>query len=112
MARKMLKSIGGMRRYHERHGVGLDEMPMTTPATDATYLAGAKVERTYPFGPLQGAAVMTAMVSHAGTCCFGMTIDHSVVPDPGAGRLHARGPHGGAGLPELAWVVRVEKTSA
>lgn len=160
--------LGGMRRYHERHGVELDEMSMTTPvslhksddpmggskwagATFAapvgeddpeeriatirgivlalrvepaldiwsvlvpvlnrvpsgvgaavgrlsaaadmsasnfpgapypTYLAGAKVERTYPFGPLPGVAVMAAMVSHAGTCCFGMNIDHSVVPDP------------------------------
>lgn len=48
----------------------------------STYLAGAKVERTYPFGPLPGVAVMATMVSHAGTCCFGMTIDHSVMPDP------------------------------
>jgi len=160
--------LGGMRRYHERHGVELDEMSMTTPvslhksddpmggskwagatfaapvavrdpaeriamirgivlslrvepaldslsvlvpvlnrvpsavgaamgrlsaaadlsasnfpgAPHPTYLAGAKVERTYPFGPLPGVAVMAAMVSHAGTCCFGMNIDRSVVPDP------------------------------
>lgn len=160
--------LGGMRRYHERHGVELDEMSMTMPVSphrsddlmgrgtwagatfaapvgvkDAeeriatvrgsvlslrvepaldsvsvlvpvlnrvpsavgaafgrlsattdmsastfpgapfpTYLAGAQVERAYPFGPLPGVALMAAMVSHAGTCCFGMNIDHSVVPDP------------------------------
>ncbi|MEV4701780.1 wax ester/triacylglycerol synthase domain-containing protein [Actinoplanes sp. NPDC049316] len=161
--------LGGMRRYHARHGIDLDEISMTMPVTlhrsddpmggnewagatfaapvgveDAaeriaeirgavlslrvepalgstsvllpvlnrvpsavratvgrlpvaadvaastfpgapceTYLAGAKVERTYPFGPLPGVAVMAAMAPHAGTCCVGLTIDGSVVPDPG-----------------------------
>jgi diacylglycerol O-acyltransferase / wax synthase len=46
-----------------------------------TYLAGAKVERVYPFGPLPGVAVMAAMVSHAGTCCFGLNIDGAAVGD-------------------------------
>ncbi|GIE53716.1 wax ester/triacylglycerol synthase domain-containing protein [Actinoplanes nipponensis] len=51
-------------------------------APGETYLAGAKVERAYPFGPLPGAAVMAAMVSQAGTCGLGLTIDGSVVSDP------------------------------
>jgi len=46
-----------------------------------TYLAGAKVERIYPFGPLPGVAVMAAMVSHVGTCCFGLNIDGAAVAD-------------------------------
>lgn len=46
-----------------------------------TYLAGAKVERVFPFGPLPGVAVMAAMVSHAGTCCFGLNIDGAAVTD-------------------------------
>jgi diacylglycerol O-acyltransferase / wax synthase len=46
-----------------------------------TYLAGAKVERLFPFGPLPGVAVMAAMVSHAGTCCFGLNIDGAAVGD-------------------------------
>jgi hypothetical protein len=46
-----------------------------------TYLAGAKVERAYPFGPLPGVAVMAAMVSQAGTCCFGLNIDGAAVAD-------------------------------
>ena len=160
--------LGGMRRYHRRHGVELDEMPMAMPvslrksddpmggnkwagamfaapvgvedpqeriatlrgivlslrvepaldtfsllapvlnrmpsvvgaavariagaadlsasnfpgAPYETYMAGAKVERAYPFGPLPGVAVMAAMESYAGTCCFGLTIDGSVVHDP------------------------------
>jgi WS/DGAT/MGAT family acyltransferase len=46
-----------------------------------TYVAGAKVERIFPFGPLPGVAVMAAMVSHAGTCCFGLNIDGAAVDD-------------------------------
>ncbi|MGH3432242.1 MAG: WS/DGAT domain-containing protein, partial [Thermocrispum sp.] len=46
-----------------------------------TYLAGAKVRRVFPFGPLPGVAVMAAMVSHVGTCCLGFTIDGSAVRD-------------------------------
>jgi diacylglycerol O-acyltransferase / wax synthase len=47
-----------------------------------TYIAGAKVERVYPFGPLPGVAVMAGMVSHAGHCCIGLNMDGSVIPDP------------------------------
>jgi hypothetical protein len=45
-------------------------------------MAGARVERAYPFGPLPGVAVMAAMVSHVGTCCVGLNMDGSVVRDP------------------------------
>ncbi|HSV40370.1 MAG TPA: wax ester/triacylglycerol synthase family O-acyltransferase [Nocardioidaceae bacterium] len=45
------------------------------------YMAGAKVERLFPFGPLPGVAVMAAMVSHAETCCIGLNIDGSAVSD-------------------------------
>lgn len=47
------------------------------------YLAGAQVERSYPFGPLPGVALMAAMVSHAGTCCLGLNMDGTAVADPG-----------------------------
>ena len=46
-----------------------------------TYMAGAKVERVYPFGPLPGVAVMAAMVTHHGTCCIGINLDGSAVKD-------------------------------
>ena len=45
------------------------------------YMAGARIERAYPFGPLPGVAIMAAMVSHAGTCCFGLNCDGTAVPD-------------------------------
>ncbi|MGH7750037.1 MAG: WS/DGAT domain-containing protein, partial [Candidatus Dormibacteria bacterium] len=48
------------------------------------YLAGARVERMYPFGPLPGCAVMAALLSHAGTCCIGINCDAAAVTDMGA----------------------------
>jgi len=47
----------------------------------ASYLAGAKVERVFPFGPLPGVAIMVAMTTHAGTCCFGFNVDGDAVQD-------------------------------
>jgi len=49
--------------------------------TRDSYLAGAKVERFYPFGPLPGVAVMATMISHVGMCCIGLNIDGAAVPD-------------------------------
>ena len=45
------------------------------------YMAGARVERVFPFGPLPGVAMMAGMVSHAGTCCFGLNIDGDAIAD-------------------------------
>lgn len=46
------------------------------------YLAGTKVERMVPFGPLSGVPVMTVMLSYDGTCAVGVTIDPAAVTDP------------------------------
>jgi WS/DGAT/MGAT family acyltransferase len=46
------------------------------------YLAGAKVTRMYPFGPLLGTAAMIALVSHNGMCCVGANLDAAAVTDP------------------------------
>jgi WS/DGAT/MGAT family acyltransferase len=46
------------------------------------YLAGAKVERMYPFGPLPGCAVMAAMVTHGPIACLGINYDAAAVTDP------------------------------
>jgi WS/DGAT/MGAT family acyltransferase len=65
-----------------RLGAAADMSASNVPGlTYQTYLAGAKVERLYPFGPLPGVAVMAAMVSHVGTCCFGLNIDGTAVAD-------------------------------
>ena len=39
------------------------------------YLAGARIERMLPFGPLPGCAVMATLLSYAGTCCIGLNTD-------------------------------------
>ena len=43
------------------------------------YMAGARIERLFPFGPLPGCAVMAALVSHDGTCCIGVNCDPAAV---------------------------------
>lgn len=47
-----------------------------------TYVAGAKVERMYPFGPLPGCAVMAGMITHGPTACMGLNFDSAAVTDP------------------------------
>nr|WP_221247306.1 wax ester/triacylglycerol synthase domain-containing protein [Gordonia humi] len=46
-----------------------------------TFVAGAKVERMYPFGPLPGCAVMATMITHNGVACLGLNIDAAAVTD-------------------------------
>jgi hypothetical protein len=47
-------------------------------------MAGARIERIYPFGPLPGCAVMAGMLSHNGVCCIGINMDTAAVTDPTA----------------------------
>lgn len=47
----------------------------------ASFLAGARVERVFPFGPLPGVAIMAAMTTHSGTCCIGFNVDGDAVED-------------------------------
>ena len=46
-----------------------------------SFLAGARVDRIFAFGPLPGVAIMAAMTTHAGACCIGFTIDGDAVED-------------------------------
>jgi WS/DGAT/MGAT family acyltransferase len=46
------------------------------------YMAGARIVRLFPFGPLPGCAVMATLVSHDGTCCIGVNCDAAAVTDP------------------------------
>jgi WS/DGAT/MGAT family acyltransferase len=46
------------------------------------YLAGARIERMFPFGPAPGCAIMAVMLTHAGTCCLTFVTDHEAVSDP------------------------------
>jgi WS/DGAT/MGAT family acyltransferase len=45
------------------------------------YLAGAKIERSYPFGPLPGCAAMITLVSHGAYCCVGANVDAASFKD-------------------------------
>ncbi|MEV6101789.1 WS/DGAT domain-containing protein [Nocardia sp. NPDC051981] len=45
-------------------------------------LAGAKVDRIYPFGPTTGTAFNITLISYATTCCIGINSDTGAVPDP------------------------------
>jgi diacylglycerol O-acyltransferase len=46
------------------------------------YLAGAKIERAYGFGPLPGCATMVTLVSHCETCCIAVNFDPAAVTEP------------------------------
>lgn len=46
------------------------------------YLAGARIERMLPFGPLPGCAVMATLLSYAGTCGVGLNTDPAAVTEP------------------------------
>ena len=46
------------------------------------YIAGAKIERVYPFAPLPGCAAMIALVSHGDTCCIGVNLDPAAITEP------------------------------
>ncbi|HVP02253.1 MAG TPA: wax ester/triacylglycerol synthase family O-acyltransferase [Solirubrobacteraceae bacterium] len=46
------------------------------------YIAGARIERMLPFGPLPGCAVMATLLSYAGTCCIGVNSDPAAVTEP------------------------------
>jgi hypothetical protein len=45
------------------------------------FSAGARVERLYAFGPPSGAAFNVTLISHTETCCIGVVIDTTAVPD-------------------------------
>ena len=45
------------------------------------YVAGAALERMYPFGPLSGTAANVTLLSHCGTCCIGINTDSVAIPD-------------------------------
>jgi WS/DGAT/MGAT family acyltransferase len=48
---------------------------------EEVYLAGARIERMYGFGPLPGCACMVTLVTHGSTCCVGVNLDPAAVTD-------------------------------
>lgn len=50
--------------------------------TRPLHIAGAQVERLYPFAPATGAAVNIGLMSHLDRACVGFTVDTEAVTDP------------------------------
>lgn len=45
------------------------------------YIAGARIDRMYAFGPTIGTAVNVTLISHAGTCYVAINADTAAIPD-------------------------------
>ena len=48
---------------------------------DEVFMAGARIERMYGFGPLPGCAAMITMVTHGPICCVGVNVDPAAFKD-------------------------------
>ena len=48
------------------------------------FIAGARLDAFYPFGPTIGSSANVTLVSYAGTCNIGVNTDAGAVPDPAA----------------------------
>lgn len=69
-------------RWYAAQTGGLDLQASNVPGIPyPVYIAGARIDRMYPFGPLPGCAVMTALVSHVDTCCIGVNCDAAAITD-------------------------------
>jgi diacylglycerol O-acyltransferase len=66
-----------------RFAAAIDLQASNIPGINrSAYLAGAKIERMFVFGPVPGSAIMATLLSHEDTCCIGIATDHDAVPDP------------------------------
>jgi diacylglycerol O-acyltransferase / wax synthase len=48
---------------------------------EEVYLAGARVERMYPYAPRPGCAAMITMITHGDMCCVGANLDPAAITD-------------------------------
>jgi diacylglycerol O-acyltransferase / wax synthase len=48
---------------------------------EEVFLAGAKVERMFPYAPRPGCAAMITMLTHGEVCCLGANIDPAAITD-------------------------------
>lgn len=61
---------------------GVDLQASNVPGLrEDVFLAGARIERVYPFAPLPGCAAMIALTSHGDTCCIGANLDAASFTD-------------------------------
>ena len=70
--------IGGMLKH-------VDFLASNVPGIDVpVYLAGARVDEWYAFGPTLGAALNATLISYDGICFIGVNVDTGAVPDGAA----------------------------
>lgn len=70
-------------RWYAGQSTRLDLQASNVPGMPVpVYIAGARIQRMFPFGPLPGCAVMAALVSHNGVCCIGINMDPAAVTEP------------------------------
>lgn len=68
--------IGGMIKH-------IDFLASNVPGVPIPfYLAGARVDGFYGFGPTIGTAVNTTLMTYCGRCFVGVNIDTGAIPDP------------------------------
>jgi diacylglycerol O-acyltransferase / wax synthase len=46
-----------------------------------TYMAGARMDRMFVFGPLPGTSMCASLCSHVGTCCIAINADAATYPN-------------------------------
>lgn len=61
------------------HDIQVSNVP---GSPDPIYLAGARVEQMYPFGPLPGPAAMIVLNSYRQTAFVGINLDPAAITDP------------------------------
>lgn len=71
----VLSQFGGTTAMNDLQASNVPGIPFDV------YVAGAKVERMYPFGPLPGCAVMATMITHGPTACLGINHDAAAVTE-------------------------------
>lgn len=72
----VLSKFGGTTAMNDLQASNVPGIPFDV------YVAGAKVERMYPFGPLPGCAVMATMITHGATACLGINHDAAAITEP------------------------------
>ncbi len=68
--------VGGMLKHVDFLASNVPGFPMRV------YLAGARLDRYYPFGPTIGSAVNVTLLSYVDTCYVGINSDTGAIPDP------------------------------
>lgn len=67
----------------ESMAAGVDVQASNVPGyPEAPYIAGAKIVKMYPFGPLPGVAMMITMFSQGGECFIGINYDTASLTQP------------------------------